>query len=53
MYEILVNHLVEFAQEKSVARWTDRLEITIAVDWDVKYQAKQTNKDHIAISKHI
>ena len=40
----LVNHLVKLAEEKSVARWTDRRDMTIAVDWDVKQQTKTIMK---------
>ena len=41
---VLVNHLVRLSQEKSVVRLADRPNMTIAVDWDVKNQTKQTNK---------
>ena len=37
---VLVDHLVKFAQEKSA----DRLNMNIAVDWDVKPQTKQTKQ---------
>ena len=40
--EVLVNCLFKLAQEKSVVRWTDCPAMTIAVDWDVKQQNKQT-----------
>ena len=40
VHKVLVNRLVKLAEEKSVARWTDRPDITIAVDWDVKQQTK-------------
>ena len=43
MHKILVNLLVKLAQEKSEVRRTDRLHMTIAVDWDVK-TSNQTNK---------
>ena len=33
-----------YAQEKSVVRWTDHLNMSIAVDLHVKHQTKQTNK---------
>ena len=36
MHEVLVNHFVKLAQEKSVVRLTDRLDMAIAVDWDLK-----------------
>ena len=41
MHEVLVNRLVKLAQEKSVVRITDRLNMTIAVDWDVMSQTKK------------
>ena len=41
MHEVQVKPLVELAQEKSVVRRTDRPNMTIAVDWDVKNQPKQ------------
>ena len=54
MQEVLVNSLVKLAEEKvwlgelteacpgkSVVRLTDSLDMTIAVDWDVKPQTKQ------------
>ena len=34
----------KLAQEISVVRLTDHLEMTIAVDWDIKLQTKKTNK---------
>ena len=43
VHELLVNRLVKLAQEKKLVRWTDRLDMTIVVDWDVKNQTKQTN----------
>ena len=44
VHEVLVNHKVKLAQEKSVVRWTDRLDMTIAADWDVKHQPNTQNK---------
>ena len=38
---ILVKCLVKLAHEKSVVRRTDRPDMTIAIDWDVKHQIKQ------------
>ena len=38
MHEVLVNRLVKLVQEKV---WLDCLDMTIAVDWDVKPQTKQ------------
>ena len=48
-HKVLVNHLVKLAQEKNVVRWTDHPDMTIAVDWDVKHQTKQTNKNCIML----
>ena len=42
VHEVLVNILVKLAQEKCVVKCTDRPYMTIAVDWDVKPQMKQT-----------
>ena len=36
------NQLVKLAQEKKIVSWTDRPNMTKAVDWDVKNQTKQT-----------
>ena len=41
VHEVLLNCLSKLAQEKRVVRWTDRFDMTIAVDWDEK---PQTNK---------
>ena len=40
----LVNGLVKLAQEKSVVRCTDRPDMTIAVDWDVRNQTNKQTK---------
>ena len=45
MHEVLLNCLVKLNQEKSVVRRTELPDMTIAVDWDVKHQTKQTNKN--------
>ena len=45
-HEVMVNHLVKLAQEKGVGRSTDCPDMTIAVDWDVKNQTKQTKTPH-------
>ena len=37
----LVNHLVKACTGKNVVSLTDRLNMVIAVDWDVKPQTKQ------------
>ena len=44
VHKVLINRFVKLAQEKSVVRWTDRPNMTIAVDWDIKHQTKQTNQ---------
>ena len=46
VHEVLVKCLIKLALEKSVVRWTDCLDMTIAVDWDVKPQIKQNKKGH-------
>ena len=43
VHKVLVKRFVNLAQEKSVVRLTDCPDMTIAVDWDVKNQTKQTN----------
>ena len=40
MNKVLVNCLFKLDQEKSVIRLTDRPDMTIAVDWDIKQQTK-------------
>ena len=44
-HEVLVNCLVKLAQEKSVVRRTDLPKMIIAVDWGVKNQTNQTNRN--------
>ena len=41
VHKVLVNLLVKLAQIKSVVWLTDRLDMTIAVDLDLKPQTKQ------------
>ena len=43
VHKVLFSRLVKLAQE-SVVRWTDRLNMTIAIDWDIKPQTKQIIK---------
>ena len=43
LHEVLVNRLVKLAQAKSVVRWTECPNMTIAVDRDVKHQNLLTN----------
>ena len=38
--EVKVNRLVKLAQEKQVVRLTDSIDMTIAVEWDVKPKTK-------------
>ena len=45
VHEVLVNRLAKFAQEKNVVRWTDSLDMAIAVDWNVK---KETDINNIS-----
>ena len=42
VHDVLVNRLTQPAHEKSVIRWTDRPDMTKAVDWDVTHQTTQT-----------
>ena len=49
VHKVLVNCLFKLAQEKSVLRWTDRPNMTIAVDLERK-ATKQTNKQ---VTSHI
>ena len=44
VHKVLVNCLVNLAQEKSMVRWTDHPDMTIAVDWDIKNQTKPNQK---------
>ena len=46
--EVLVNRLVMFAQEKRVVWWSDSLNMTIAIDWDVKPQTNKKKKTSLA-----
>ena len=46
VHKVLVNRLVKLAQEKSVVRWTDWPDMTIAVDWDAKHQTKPNQKTY-------
>ena len=45
IHRVLVNHLVHACPKKSVVRLTDRLDMTIAVDWEIKPQTKQKKSD--------
>ena len=38
----MVNRLFKLAQEKSVVRWTDRPDMTMAVDWDVMQKKRES-----------
>ena len=49
MHQVLVNHLVKLAEEKV---WLgDCPDMTIAVDWDIKHQTKQTKQKHEHLCK--
>ena len=41
MHRVLVNSFVFSLPRKSAVRSTDRLDLTIAIDWDIKSQTKQ------------
>ena len=43
VHQVLVNRLGLCLPRTSVVRITDRLDMTLVVDWDVKQQNKQTN----------
>ena len=49
MHEVLVNHLVKLAKE-NVVRLNDCLDMTIAVDRDVKSQTKQTTSITVSVT---
>ena len=51
VHSVLVNSLVKLAKEKSVARLTDRFDMAITVDWDVKPQTKDNRKYEYPCSK--
>ena len=40
VHKVQLNGLVKVTQEKSLIRWTDHPDMTIAADWDVKIQTK-------------
>ena len=50
---ILLLLLIQKRVVVSVARYTDRLNMTIAVDWNVKPQTKQTDKSIILAQNDI
>ena len=45
MHGVLVIGFVKLAEETSVVKLTDRLVMTIAIDWDVKPQTRQTKQN--------
>ena len=51
VHEVLVKPLSQTCPGKRVVRLTDRLNMTITVDWDVKPQTKQT--DLVIFKLHI
>ena len=50
MHEVPVNCLVKLAHENNVVRWTDRPDMTLAVDRDVKNQTNKPSKCIVVIS---
>ena len=46
MYKVLIIPLIQIAQEKSVAMYSDRPDMTIAVDWGVKHQTEPNKAEH-------
>ena len=47
VHEVLVNRLVNVGQEKSVVRWADLANMTLAVGWDVKNNKKTKKNSQI------
>ena len=47
VHKLLVNHLVKLAQKKSVVRWTDCPNMTIAVGWDIKHNTKPKKAENL------
>ena len=52
MNEVLVNHLFKLVQVKSVVKCTDRPNMTIAVNWDVK-QPKNKRRLEAQTTKNV
>ena len=44
VHQVLFYRLFKLAQEKSVVSRTDRPDMTIAIDWEVKQQTKSNQK---------
>ena len=42
VHQVLIYRIVKLAQEKRVVRWTNHPDMTIAADWDLNNQTKQT-----------
>ena len=53
MHKVPVNPLSQACPEKSVVRLTDRLDMTIAVDWDLKQLTKPNNCQDGLISSFL
>ena len=51
MHKVLVNGFVKLTHDKRVVRLTDRLDMTIDVDWDIKQQTKQSLNKKIRSNK--
>ena len=52
-HKVLANRFVKPAQGKSVVRWTDRPDMTIAVDWDIKHQTKNIHATNFLMTWNI
>ena len=52
VHKVLVNRLFKLAQEKRVGSWTDRPNMTIAVDLEVKNQTKQTKQTKLIFNSY-
>ena len=44
VHEVLVKRIVKLAQEKKCGLVNDCSDMTIAVDWDIEHQTKQTKQ---------
>ena len=47
VHRVLVNRLVRLAQDKTVFKCTDRPDMTLAVDWDVKHQTNPKPQNRV------
>ena len=49
VHEELVQRLFKLSHQKSVVRWTDRPDMTIAVYWDIKQQTNQIKTGYVPV----